>query len=582
MSAVTTASTLFDLTLPLWNLPIVGARRRMKNASYERSTSEWKEGSACQSLRLYMSGSDRLASFLLRGLGQKILRTTRPQDTEQPPSRRFSFYDTSTTIFEVWHCRTSPIALTSTIQIWLSGPGQLAGPRSTLSSKWTAAGAPQERSIRKWLGVRLSAYIDLVNVTSVNGLGLMICSVSSTTFYVHLLPLARRSRPTISIYRGGWSILLPVIRTGEVRQVGSKTDITILVACRFVGGSDVFNTSKGVFRRPRLKPSGDSDVSWPLYRDRSEWNDIKPVPEDDGPSPVVVIAHSERFEDVYDYFRAILQLNEKSERALNLTTDAITLNPANYTVWQYRRDLLKALNSDLRSELSYVEAIINQSPKNYQVWHHRRVLVEWLKDPSLELELTGNALLEDPKNYHAWQHRQWVIKTFGLYDKEMEFVDNLISEDVRNNSAWNQRYFVVNSSLGWSDLNVQTEICYTLEKIKFVKNNESAWNYLRGVLLHDKRGLSGNAVVTSFCEDLYKTKCRSPYLLAFIIDICDDAIKKGETNYLYNADRAVKLCQALAEKFDKIRSKYWTYICEKFFDLKENEEDNQNIDGSDD
>lgn len=42
--------------------------------------------------------------------------------------------------------------------------------------------------------------------------------------------------------------------------------------------------------------------------------------------------------------------------------------------------------------------------------HHRRMVVEWLSDPSEELEFIADILSQDAKNYHAWQHRQWVIQ----------------------------------------------------------------------------------------------------------------------------------------------------------------------------
>ena len=37
-------------------------------------------------------------------------------------------------------------------------------------------------------------------------------------------------------------------------------------------------------------------------------------------------------------------------------------------------------------------------------------MVEWLNDPSEELEFIADILNQDAKNYHAWQHRQWVIQ----------------------------------------------------------------------------------------------------------------------------------------------------------------------------
>ena len=70
---------------------------------------------------------------------------------------------------------------------------------------------------------------------------------------------------------------------------------------------------------------------------------------------------------MFDYFRAIVASEEVSERALELTTDTVALNPANYSAWHHRRTLLKALNSDLVEEMNYCRAVIEEHPKNYQV-----------------------------------------------------------------------------------------------------------------------------------------------------------------------------------------------------------------------
>ncbi|XP_005175884.1 protein farnesyltransferase/geranylgeranyltransferase type-1 subunit alpha [Musca domestica] len=315
--------------------------------------------------------------------------------------------------------------------------------------------------------------------------------------------------------------------------------------------------------------SDSSDDEWSEsfvpYSQRNEWKDITPLPQDDGLHPVVAIAYSAKFREIFDYFRAILARKEKSARALELTTDALRLNPANYTVWQYRRDILRELGSDLNEELSYIEEVITENAKNYQVWHHRRVIVEMLNDASKELELTEMALGTDAKNYHAWQHRQWAIRTFNLYDGELAFTDRLISEDIRNNSAWNQRFFVL-KHFGFTPEVIQRELEYTMNRIRIVKNNESSWNYLKGILRQSESGsLSQFPHVIAFCEELYNNNSRSPYLIAFLIDVyseqCLATSDGGERETL--SRKVYTLCDDMSKKHDIIRRKYWQYVADQ-------------------
>ncbi|KAG5875822.1 hypothetical protein JTB14_008136 [Gonioctena quinquepunctata] len=318
--------------------------------------------------------------------------------------------------------------------------------------------------------------------------------------------------------------------------------------------------------------SDEYDTDYKLYRNRPEWKDVTPVKQDDGGESVVSIDYTEAFVDCYDYFRAILKSKEISERALELTQSAAHLNPANYTVWQYRRDILKGLNKDLQEELEFIEKTILRQSKNYQVWHHRKILVEWLKDPSKEKFVTEAVLAKDAKNYHAWQHRQWVIKTFNTFDGELDYVDTLISDDVRNNSAWNQRYFVINNTTGFTEEVLNREIEYTLFHIRTVTENESAWNYLRGLLLHDKGGLSKNKKVTNFTEELYESGNRSPFLLAVLVDMCYEQVTDGGGDSKYTKERAKALCEELINKYDKIRANYWQHMIDTIENIGKTED----------
>ncbi|KAI9562133.1 hypothetical protein GHT06_013098 [Daphnia sinensis] len=304
----------------------------------------------------------------------------------------------------------------------------------------------------------------------------------------------------------------------------------------------------------------DQEPTWIYYRDRPEWSDVVPVELNEGPFPVVSIAYSERFKDIFNYFRAIVLKNEISERAFELTSDALELNPANYTVWQYRRTVLKGLEKSIQKELTFVRRIIEDHPKNYQVWHHRRVLVEWSGDPSSELRLTEIVLAQDAKNYHAWQHRQWVLDTFKLFDHELEFVERLLEDDIRNNSAWNQRYFVVKQTSGFSEDIISRELTFSVNSIKKVCNNESAWNYLRGILAHYPSGLNGHPVVEELCQFLDDNKSESPYYFAFLVDRMEELMQSDASKRQVLLPKADEILQVLATKVDPIRREYWLFL----------------------
>ncbi|KAI9491657.1 hypothetical protein BDB00DRAFT_946602 [Zychaea mexicana] len=290
------------------------------------------------------------------------------------------------------------------------------------------------------------------------------------------------------------------------------------------------------------------------YSQRPEWNDVVPVAQDDGPNPLVPIAYAADYRDAMDYFRAVSRTEEKSQRVLDLIADIIDMNPAHYTVWQYRQEVLLGIGADLRQELEYVDEVVREQAKNYQVWHHRQVIVDKLDDGSNELPFINAILDEDSKNYHAWSYRQWVVSRFDLWDQEFQYTDDLLVFDIRNNSAWNHRHYVLfNRPKGASQADIDSEIEFTKKKIQQAPNNSSGWTYLNGLLEASEEPLNQ---IEPFLKELQAKEIHSPHLYSTFIDVLEHNAKNNSASI---DAAALQMCDDLATKYDVIRRNYWLY-----------------------
>ncbi|KAL1834012.1 hypothetical protein ACET3Z_003663 [Daucus carota] len=316
----------------------------------------------------------------------------------------------------------------------------------------------------------------------------------------------------------------------------------------------------------------ESEQRVPLS-EQEEWSDVIPVTQNDGPNPVVPIAYSEEFSETMDYFRAVYLADERSPRSLKLTALAIRLNAGNYTVWQFRRLILEALNVNLNEELDFVDSISSNNPKNYQIWHHRRWLAEKLGKGSLnrELEFTRTIFQQDAKNYHAWSHRQWVLQNLGGWENELAYCQELLEEDVFNNSAWNQRYFVVTKSplLGGLESMRESEVSYTVEAIIANPENESPWRYLRGLYKGSMQSLVNDPQVSSVCLKVLTANNYVVFALSMLLDLLSLGYEPSqELKHAIDAltletqppdsDIAKTVCSVL-EKVDFMRVNYWKW-----------------------
>jgi protein farnesyltransferase/geranylgeranyltransferase type-1 subunit alpha len=332
------------------------------------------------------------------------------------------------------------------------------------------------------------------------------------------------------------------------------------------------------------------------YESEPEWDDVVPIPQDDGEGALAQIAYTDEYAEgklliifieislifriAMGYLRAVMAAKEHSQRVLDLTEHIISMNAAHYTVWLYRASTIFALNANIERELNWVNDVALDHQKNYQIWHHRQLLIDHLypsisSDPATleklaesEIDFMTQMFDEDAKNYHVWSYRQYFVRKLNLFnDAELKSIEILLRTDVRNNSAWSHRFYVVFSDPKHStpgsranehdpkipDEIIDREIEFSKAATFEAPQNQSPWNYLRGVLRKGGRKLTSQECFASefvrISED-GEEDIKSSHALDFLADVWAEEGKKEK------ADEALRL---LGDKYDRIRKNYWDW-----------------------
>ncbi|RDA93014.1 hypothetical protein CP533_0715 [Ophiocordyceps camponoti-saundersi (nom. inval.)] len=311
-----------------------------------------------------------------------------------------------------------------------------------------------------------------------------------------------------------------------------------------------------------------------------EWDDVVPIPQDEPEDALAKIAYPDDYAEAVSYLRAVMAADEHTPRCLRLTEHVISMNPAHYTVWLYRFQLVCSMHLRIPDEIKWLNQLALENLKNYQIWHHRQLLVEHYFPiiagddeavkafGSSETSFIATMLAQDTKNYHVWSYRQYLVEKLGLWTAtELASTQSFIETDVRNNSAWSHRFFLVFSDPASSTPGslatahdakvpasvIDRELAYAQEKILLAPQNQSGWLYLRGVLVKGGRDFgSVAAFAEGFVDDLGQDEesVRSSHALDLLADV-----------YKERADLPkARLClQRLWEKWDPVREGYWKH-----------------------
>lgn len=275
------------------------------------------------------------------------------------------------------------------------------------------------------------------------------------------------------------------------------------------------------------------------WHSQHDYSDLNPVLHEESPNSLAEILYSDEYKKAIGYLRALMAQNEHSARALAVVQYIIAANPAHYTAWHYRLEILKDVGKDIIPKERWIfnapapeiddEDDENDENNANDVNADGDEQAE-AQEPNVKEEplhvvedytWLNQITLDNPKNYQIWHYRQQLCPDFATnsaatiklyYGLERLIVELILSEDAKNIHTWSHLIWLVswisspfNTKGGVKDTDAQSleairEIVLPLDgELSFVENllyhdvyNNSAWSYRHFIISRILNGLSPN------------------------------------------------------------------------------------------
>ncbi|KAL3464107.1 hypothetical protein BJX64DRAFT_255625 [Aspergillus heterothallicus] len=184
-----------------------------------------------------------------------------------------------------------------------------------------------------------------------------------------------------------------------------------------------------------------------------------------------------KYRDLEKTVREEIAGNRYTAETLQKISELLKKNPEYYTVWNYRRKVIRhefshnaAEESNeagvaritilIQTDLQFLIPLLRSFPKCYWIWNYRLWLLDEAKRllPKVvarkiwqeELGLVGKMLSLDSRNFHGWGYRRFVVETLeslapedeeekSLAQTEFDYAKKMIGTNLSNFSAWHYR-----------------------------------------------------------------------------------------------------------------------------------------------